>query len=724
MSAEAFARIDERNQSVWLESLHRPSEALLMAQSVLADSREAGYRAGEAYALLNLGWCRFYLSDMSAAYAAFLEASELFDRIVDPEGICRSLNAIGVYFNEISRLDKAVDYYNRSLEAARKFGLRHREMAAMSNIGELCLNLGNPKDALDYLIKAYELLPDEGQPELAANILLNTGQAFLELGNFTLADEFTRKAYDTAMLAQEQVIAAECMEALGRIALQEGRLGEADADLAVALELAAGTGSPRMRAQILISRGSLLLEQGKPGEALSFLEEAAELCEGMRSKGKLFKAYEYLSKAHESMGDAAKALDYFRKYANLRTEVQNEDSAQKIRSIQVQAEVDKAQQEAEIYRLRNIELRQKTEELEEINRQIVSISAIGKKVTASLDYFTVVRTLYESLKPLIDMAMFGIAVYAPDSDELVYRSYFEEGALKSDWRISASSDLSFAAWSYKHRKAVLTGDKTVEYGRYLSRPPKSHGTPSLSVVCLPLSIEDRVLGVLTVQSNRKNAYTPSHLRLLEVLAPYVAIAVDNARVHDRLEELNRALSEEKKRLEKATTRISHLANHDSLTGLPNRRLLFELLAKAMESAKRTKDMMGIIFIDLDDFKPVNDRYGHAAGDSALVAMAERLTGMLRASDIIARMGGDEFIAVITSAKDREGVALVAQKLLEECTKPLEFSGNTHSLGMSLGIALYPDDGENIEELVNKADTAMYAVKRADKNAFAFASSGL
>lgn len=718
------AEIDRRNERVWDESLHRPAEALEEARSILEDARAAGYRRGAAFAVLNVGWCRYYLSDMDAAYASFQEAAAAFRELGEPEGICRSLNAIGVYYNEISRLDKAVDYYNQSLEAARKFGLRHRELAAMSNIGELCLNLGNPKDALDYLIKAYELLSDEGQAEIASNILLNTGRAFLELGNTVLADEFTRKAYDTAMLAGEPVIAAECMETIGRICLEDGRLEEADARLADALELATGTGSPRLRAQILISRGSLLIEQDKPAEALGFLDEAAWLCEESRSKGSLYKAYERLSTAHERLGELGLALELYRKFATLREEVQSEDSAQKIRSIQMQAEVEGAQQEAEIYRLRNIELRQKTEELEEINRQILSISEIGKRVTGSLDYYTVVRTLHESLKPLLDIGMLGIAVHDPETDELVYKNYFVEGVHNMDWHISASSDSSFAAWSFRQRKPVLISDKFAEYGRYLPRLPNSHGKPSKSVVCLPLSVEDRVLGVLSVQSYQVGAYSASDLRLLEVLAPYVAIAVDNARAHDRLEELNRDLSEEKRRLERATMRISHLANHDSLTGLPNRRLLFELMDKAIDSARRTGERIGIIFMDLDDFKPVNDRYGHAAGDTALVAMAERLTGILRASDIVARMGGDEFVAVITSARDRRGVEMVASKLLEECTRPLEFSGNLHSLGVSLGIALYPDDGENIEELVNKADSAMYTVKRSSKNSYAFASPPL
>ncbi len=238
---------------------------------------------------------------------------------------------------------------------------------------------------------------------------------------------------------------------------------------------------------------------------------------------------------------------------------------------------------------------------------------------------------------------------------------------------------------------------------------------------MPLSIEDRAIGVMTLQNYHSARLFARHLAFVEALAPYVGIAMDNAIIHDRLEDLNHVLSDEKRRLERATLKISHLANHDSLTGLPNRRLLFELMGKAVETARRTGGKVGVVFMDLDDFKPINDRFGHAAGDSALIAMSERVRGLVRASDIVARIGGDEFVAVITNVKSRDDIELVAQKVLEECSVPLSFSGSSCPLGMSMGISVFPDDGESIDELVNKADSAMYRVKHQEKNAYAFSS---
>ena len=199
--------------------------------------------------------------------------------------------------------------------------------------------------------------------------------------------------------------------------------------------------------------------------------------------------------------------------------------------------------------------------------------------------------------------------------------------------------------------------------------------------------------------------------------------MENSLIHDRLETLNRAIRGEKEELEKAAVSITHLANHDPLTGLPNRRLLFELLQNTFAVAKRNGTKVGLIYVDLDDFKPINDRLGHLAGDKALVAIADRLRTMLRASDTVARVGGDEFIAVLASVRDKADISLAARKILEECSHPLRVEGEECRVGFSMGIAVFPDDGDSIEAIVSAADDAMYRVKRGTKNGYAFAGVG-
>jgi len=721
MNDDNARAVDAANERAWNSSVLNPQSSLEEAQRALASAAELDYAKGRADAYLNIGWSMYYLSRLPDAYDAFLKAHRLYDELGDKPGLCRSLNAFGVYHHSIFRLDKAIDYYTKSLDVARANGILDRELVAMANIGELCLELGNPQEALDYLIPAYGRMSEDHEPEVRADCLRNIGQAFLEMDNLVMATEFTRKSYDITLRAGETIMATDSLETLANVAIAMGDLAEAELMVARGLVLASTTGNLSQRASLLIVRATVMNEAGQPAQALEVLQEAERLCESINLKSKLWRAHEQLSKAHEAIGNFEQALTYFKRFADFKSQVQHEDTANRLRSIQTQSEIERAQQEAEIYRLKNIDLKGKTEALVDINRQIMSISTIGRRVTASLDFNTVVQTIHECLMPYLEMDMFGIALFDAERNQLVYRRYYEEGVRKNEYRIDVHSDSSFAAWAYRNRKPVLISEKDKEYSQYLSKPSSFKGRPSQSVVCMPLSIEDRVIGVMTLQNYAARAYAPSHLSFLEALAPYVGIAVENAIIHDRLEDLNHALSDEKRRLERATLKISHLANHDSLTGLPNRRLLFELMDKTVETARRTGGKIGVVFIDLDDFKPINDKHGHAAGDSALMAISERLRGLVRASDIVARIGGDEFVAVVTNVKSRDDIERVARKIISECSNPLQFAGNSCTLGMSMGISVFPDDGDSIEDLVNKADSAMYRVKHIDKNAYAFSS---
>jgi diguanylate cyclase (GGDEF)-like protein len=158
-----------------------------------------------------------------------------------------------------------------------------------------------------------------------------------------------------------------------------------------------------------------------------------------------------------------------------------------------------------------------------------------------------------------------------------------------------------------------------------------------------------------------------------------------------------------------------MANEDSLTELPNRNWLTGFLPEAIKQARQAERMIAVLFIDLDDFKDVNDTLGHSAGDELLRMAAQRLKSLLRPGDHVARLGGDEFTVVLSAIADRTASALVAQRIINAFTTPFELGHGTDTVGISIGISLFPDDGDVAGDLLKNADIAMYCAKTAGKN---------
>lgn len=167
--------------------------------------------------------------------------------------------------------------------------------------------------------------------------------------------------------------------------------------------------------------------------------------------------------------------------------------------------------------------------------------------------------------------------------------------------------------------------------------------------------------------------------------------------------------------------LDHLASHDSLTGLPNRRLFLDRLAQALARSRRTGEPLALLFIDLDHFKEINDRLGHGAGDVVLRAVAGRLVAEVREIDTVARLGGDEFIILLDATEDRAVIANIATTLLAVLADPVVVAGESVAIGGSIGISCYPRDGSNATEIVAAADKAMYCAKHEGRNSFRFAS---
>lgn len=186
--------------------------------------------------------------------------------------------------------------------------------------------------------------------------------------------------------------------------------------------------------------------------------------------------------------------------------------------------------------------------------------------------------------------------------------------------------------------------------------------------------------------------TEKDRELLEFVRTQVAAAVERKQMHSQLE---------------------LMANYDSLTGLPNRRLFTDRIHKALEHAARDKAGLAVLYLDLNSFKEVNDNYGHSVGDEVLQAVAERLCQCVRASDTVGRLGGDEFIVLLDTIRQPGDAFGVAEKVGASLSQPYELSVATLALSPSIGVAIYPENGDDSDTLIRYADSAMYRAKKGE-----------
>ncbi|MGH6820351.1 MAG: putative bifunctional diguanylate cyclase/phosphodiesterase, partial [Methylocella sp.] len=175
---------------------------------------------------------------------------------------------------------------------------------------------------------------------------------------------------------------------------------------------------------------------------------------------------------------------------------------------------------------------------------------------------------------------------------------------------------------------------------------------------------------------------------------------------------------------KAEARIAHMAHHDALTGLPNRVLFHERLDETLLRVHRYAEIIAVLYLDLDQFKNVNDSFGHPAGDKLLVAVADRLRTCLRGSDMVARFGGDEFAVLQIGLAGPHEAGILAERIVTLLSEPYDIDGQQVVIGASAGIALAPADGETTEQLLANADIALYQAKEDGRRTFCFFQPGM
>lgn len=308
----------------------------------------------------------------------------------------------------------------------------------------------------------------------------------------------------------------------------------------------------------------------------------------------------------------------------------------------------------------------------------------------------VIQELYAGIHSIIgelmDAGNFYIALYDRDSDTISFPYFVDEEEEAPPGPQKAGKGMT----EYVFRT-----------GQPLLAPPEKFqqlleagevddiGAPSVDWLGVPLKAGEDVIGVLVVQSYTENVrYGERELGVLSFVSRHIATALDRKRAQET---------------------IRHHAYHDVLTLLPNRMLFRDRFLQAIAQANRNRQMLAMMFLDLDRFKMINDTLGHAVGDRLLQETATRLNRCLREGDTVARLGGDEFLVLAPGIHGLEDTAKIAEKILQELRPSFQFDGHDLHVTTSIGISIYPHDGEDVETLVKNADIALYRAKDAGRN---------
>jgi len=688
--------------------------AKVMADEVYAKAGDAKSPYWQGLSRYLAGFCFYNLSEYDNAMEEFEHGDQIAQEHNLPNLVIKFRNGYGAIFSRLGRYHDAIEQFTEGLKKAREMGLKSDTGHFLINLGEASLLMGDAAQALSFELEAEGLIPElAGESRYAIDVYYNLAEAQSRSGRTEDAERSYRRSLETATMVGNTLSEVEARVRLGSILADRGHEAEALAVIEEALRLSRSCGFPLQEAASLLACGRIELSLGRLEEATHHFEMAVEVADS-------HKMGDLLSPALESLSTAKAAMNRFDEaYRDLLKSVEAAHTWSSSEAIRILAgmaagyRLEKMKREAEAEKVRR-------EGLESANERLRTVTSIGRSLTQSLEPRDILTRMWNELSTSIDLKSLGFGIYSADSEAIEFPGWIESGALQEAFSVFLSDESSLAALCAREKRVLYYATSDEARSAIGNKPTITTGPVSVkseTILYLPLFRENDIVGVMTVQSTRDHAYSDDIIEMLEAIASFTAIAVENARIMIRLNEMNQTISGEKEQVEKVALASSWLAEHDSLTGLSNRRFLERVLDENIRLATLEDNNIALFFADLDDFKKVNDAYGHDAGDRVLVAVAERLLSVFRDADYVARVGGDEFIVAAPGVKDVRSVALMADKVVASLNEPLTIAEGLISVSISVGVALFPEHGHSSQELISRADEAMYLIKRTGKGAW-------
>lgn len=641
-------------------------------------SKKWNYKIAEHWCLTYIGWCDNISNNFLKASTNHLIANQFFEKEQNLEGMIATCNGLLSDYLKLGEIELAIRNGIKGIELANEIDDEHNLIPLLINTAETYVESENYDEALTIIerLKSCDYDIKEAHEVAMLGIL---SKCKLNTNKLNEAYSYCNEALRIMEKNNDIVEKEEFMSTRAEINYRLGNIDEAIKEFQVIIENTIGNNDSYCKIKTSIRWAECYYNSGEydlAKEKLFIATSDEKLVDFINLR---VKVYELLKNIYSKMGEYKKAYEIFEKYDEYKKEANINHSTIWLSLLKYKSATNEAKAYKTLY------------------KKIDLISEVGRKITSSLVLDEIVHLIYDEIGKLVESDIFGIALYNKEKDMLIYESFIENGEEADYKEISIEDNRSFGVYCFKSKKEVLINDIVNEHWKYvkdLKMSKEEAEKNPLSIIYLPILINDVPIGVLTVQSNKKNAYTRQDIYGLKILGSYIAIAIENGKIFNK---------------------VKYFASNDALTDILNRSMIIKK-GNEMLQAKNQDNNNSIIMMDIDYFKTINDTYGHQVGDVVLKEVAAIIKEKIKEFGLVGRYGGEEFLILLPN-KD----LAMAKKISEEIRKGIEkykYPVTEYKYGkvtVSLGIYEFARNGESFSEGLRKADKALYKAKDLGKN---------
>ncbi len=526
-------RIDDMNNYLWDNNWSEIEKKKEIILEVIEFSEQINYIEGLAFSTLILGV--FFCNKESIEAIPYLNRSlTLYQSIRDSTGTIRCKNNLGNIYRYAGLFDKSLDYYQEAASLAEETGNLYYQAMTCINIGMVYSDLKNDLQAKPFLFKALKITQNYDLGDGVIHLYQVLGDVLYRLGELKNAQEYYIKALDSSRKFNQTSLEPYCLTNLGEYYQIEGQLEKALEYHTQALKKVNESFADVESIIILSNLGHTLYLKKDYENSLLYLKRALTIADKLSHNFRSINIYNLLSKVEKANKNFESALTYQELFSEKIQELYTTNTERKISTLLADFKYRQSEQDKEIFRLRNVELKKKSDQLEESYNNISTISSIGKEITSTIKLEEVLDAVYEGVNSIMAADVFGIALLDKSTEEIDYRFFIENSIRIFPPRISIRTENSLAAKCIIQNKEIKIDDTMMIIKDGAQKHETDNPQITQSLIIIPLIAEEDIIGILTVQSYRKKQYTDYHMDMLNALGVYIASAITNSVNHEVL----------------------------------------------------------------------------------------------------------------------------------------------------------------------------------------------